>query len=83
MSEVTFHLPDMLTASLLKTNHSEKKWSTPRLAVSCPSMPEVLGSWRAALPGGNSADIAIAKSATNPDIVAVGVCRTPGPARVF
>lgn len=39
-------LPDVLTSSLLKTSQREKKWSTPRLAVSWPSMPEVSGSSR-------------------------------------
>lgn len=40
------YLPDILTSSLLKTSHREKKWSTPKLSVSCPSIPVVLGSWR-------------------------------------
>lgn len=35
--------PDIFTSSLLKTSQSWKKWSTARLAVSCPSIPEVSG----------------------------------------
>lgn len=38
------HIPDIFTSSLLNTNHNEKKWSTPKLAVNCPSIPDVSGN---------------------------------------
>lgn len=39
-------LPDIVTSSLLKTIHREKKLSTASLAVNSPSILVMFGSWR-------------------------------------